>query len=231
MPKDILYTRLTEKWYNMHHAVILYHFSVSDSIIILGGSSTMALISCPECGHSISDKAFSCPSCGYPINIPPAIVSQPAPKRKPKRHRKLPNGSPILGSAIGYFKTYDEAYQALMVYNNASDDIKKSTVTFSDLCAAMLSNRNISMSPEHTNITFAELYELYFENKYEKSKKKLSAASKNSTKAAFNRWKRSSFFFRCHQCALETQWPKECWYDSFDDLYRIPHCCLSNDEI
>ncbi|MDE7184978.1 MAG: hypothetical protein K2O40_11020 [Lachnospiraceae bacterium] len=35
----------------------------------------MALISCPECGHSTSDKAFSCPSCGYPINIPPAIVS------------------------------------------------------------------------------------------------------------------------------------------------------------
>ena len=174
----------------------------------------MALISCPECGHSISDKAFSCPSCGYPINIPSAIVSQPAPKRKPKRHRKLPNGSgsikhlsgkrskpwaayppvtkftlngsPILGSAIGYFKTYDEAYQALMVYNSASDDIKESTVSFSDLCAAMLSNRNISMSPEHTNITFAELYDQYFENKYEKSKKKLSAASRNSTKAAFN---------------------------------------------
>lgn len=174
----------------------------------------MALISCPECGHSISDKAFSCPSCGYPINIPPTITAQPAPKRKPKRHRKLPNGSgtikhlsgkrskpwasyppvtkftlsgsPVLGAAIGYFRTYDEAYQALMLYNNAPDDIRKSTVSFSDLCAAMLSSRNISMSPEHTNITFAELYEQYFENKYEKSKKKLSAASRNSTKAAFN---------------------------------------------
>lgn len=28
----------------------------------------MALISCPECGKEISDKAISCPNCGYPIN-------------------------------------------------------------------------------------------------------------------------------------------------------------------
>lgn len=178
----------------------------------------MALISCPECGHSISDKAFSCPSCGYPINIPSTIVTaQPMPKRKPKRHRKLPNGSgsikhlsgkrskpwaayppvtkftlngsPILGSAIGYFKTYDEAYQALMVYNSASDDIKNTTVSFSDLCAAILSNHN-PISFRHINTTFAELYEQYYESKYEKSKKILSNASRNSTRAAFNNCKK-----------------------------------------
>lgn len=27
----------------------------------------MALITCPECGHSISDKAAACPHCGYPL--------------------------------------------------------------------------------------------------------------------------------------------------------------------
>lgn len=27
----------------------------------------MALISCPECGIEVSDKAVSCPKCGYPI--------------------------------------------------------------------------------------------------------------------------------------------------------------------
>jgi hypothetical protein len=27
----------------------------------------MALVSCPECGKSVSDKARSCPNCGYPI--------------------------------------------------------------------------------------------------------------------------------------------------------------------
>lgn len=28
----------------------------------------MALISCPECGKEISDKAVTCPHCGNPIN-------------------------------------------------------------------------------------------------------------------------------------------------------------------
>lgn len=27
----------------------------------------MALIICPECGHSVSDKAAACPHCGYPL--------------------------------------------------------------------------------------------------------------------------------------------------------------------
>ena len=34
----------------------------------------MALITCPECGRKVSDKAVSCPDCGYPINT----VSAPA---------------------------------------------------------------------------------------------------------------------------------------------------------
>ncbi len=28
----------------------------------------MALITCPECGTSVSDKAEKCPQCAYPIN-------------------------------------------------------------------------------------------------------------------------------------------------------------------
>ena len=28
----------------------------------------MALISCPECNSSVSDKATGCPQCGFPIN-------------------------------------------------------------------------------------------------------------------------------------------------------------------
>lgn len=27
----------------------------------------MALMSCPECGHRVSDRAPACPSCGYPV--------------------------------------------------------------------------------------------------------------------------------------------------------------------
>ena len=44
----------------------------------------MALISCPECGKEISDKAPSCPSCGVPIAAQVALATegaQPAPQQ------------------------------------------------------------------------------------------------------------------------------------------------------
>jgi hypothetical protein len=36
----------------------------------------MALVSCKECGNSISDKAFACPQCGAPTGrgMPPAMM-------------------------------------------------------------------------------------------------------------------------------------------------------------
>ena len=36
----------------------------------------MAMISCPECGKQISDRAAACPECGCPINAAPAVVTQ-----------------------------------------------------------------------------------------------------------------------------------------------------------
>lgn len=172
----------------------------------------MALISCPECEHSISDKALSCPSCGYPM-IPMADSGQMC-KHRTRRRRKLPNGfgsikhlsgrrtrpwaayppvtkfalngSPILGPAIGYFKVYDEAYQALMLYRNVPDNLRKSDISFSDLCAALMSGHSCATSAKYTNITFEELYEQYFKNKYNNSKRQLSAAAKYSAQAAFN---------------------------------------------
>lgn len=173
----------------------------------------MALFPCPECNHNISDMAFSCPNCGYPLKEPLSIPST----RKPKRRRKLPNGSgsikhlsgkrtkswaayppttefslsgsPILKPAIGYFATYNEAYQALMVYTNAPEELKKSSVSFADLCAAMLSNRSTSISPTQQKLTFSQVYDAYFDAKYNQSKKKLSSASINSTKAAYKNCK------------------------------------------
>ena len=172
----------------------------------------MALILCPECEHSISDKALSCPSCGYTVNL--SADDEQFLKRKPRRRRKLPNGSgsikhlsgkrsrpwaayppvtrfsengsPILDPAIGYFRMYDEAYQALMLYKNVPDTIKQSNISFADLCTAFLSNCNCNPSVKYANITFAELYEQYFEYKYNHSKRKLSAAARYSAQAAFN---------------------------------------------
>ena len=34
----------------------------------------MALISCPECGKEISDKATACPNCGNPMNNRPIVT-------------------------------------------------------------------------------------------------------------------------------------------------------------
>lgn len=39
----------------------------------------MALITCPECGNQVSDKAAACPKCGAPIAAPP----KPPPKVEP----------------------------------------------------------------------------------------------------------------------------------------------------
>jgi len=43
----------------------------------------MALITCPECGVSVSDQADKCPNCAYPINkkeeVTPIITKQAPP--------------------------------------------------------------------------------------------------------------------------------------------------------
>ena len=98
------------------------------------------LVTCGECGHPVSDKAQACPSCGYPL--------KKARSRSPSRMR-LPNGfgsitrvkrslrkpylarvtnakddlgRPVLKS-LGYFKTYNEAYTALLEYNKDPYDL------------------------------------------------------------------------------------------------------------
>lgn len=104
------------------------------------------LIKCPECELQVSDKAISCPHCGYPMKIS-------AKKRQTKRRRRLPNGfgqiSEIKGRnlrkpframvTVGkdehgkpivkplkpqtYFKTYNDAYAALVEYNRNPYDL------------------------------------------------------------------------------------------------------------
>lgn len=34
---------------------------------VIKKENTMALINCPECSKSVSDKAAACPDCAYPI--------------------------------------------------------------------------------------------------------------------------------------------------------------------
>lgn len=119
------------------------------------------LITCPECGHQVSDKASSCPNCGYPLLKPQQTKPIPKPQLKSKR-MKLPNGFGRItkitgknlrkpyramvsdgkdsnGKPIGrllkpesYFKTYNEAYQALVRYNENPYDFG-SMITMQEL--------------------------------------------------------------------------------------------------
>lgn len=111
------------------------------------------LINCPECELMVSDKAFSCPHCGYPM--------KGQKRRESAKRKRLPNGfgqiSEIKGKNLrnpyrvmvpagktetgrpisklltpkAYFKTYNEAYTALVEYNKAPYEVSRD-VTFSE---------------------------------------------------------------------------------------------------
>lgn len=99
------------------------------------------LLKCSECELPVSDKAFACPHCGYPLK--PTQTT----RDRNNRRKRLPNGfgqiSKIKGRNLrnpyrvmvpvgkkengrpickllqptAYFKTYNEAYEALVEYN------------------------------------------------------------------------------------------------------------------
>lgn len=107
------------------------------------------LIKCPECELQVSDKAYSCPHCGFPLKDIPK-----PPTKKKKAHQRLPNGfgqiskmsNPNLRNpyramvSVGkkdngrpickmlkpqaYFRTYNEAYEALVEYNRNPYDLE-----------------------------------------------------------------------------------------------------------
>lgn len=107
---------------------------------------------CPECNLQISDKAIQCPHCGYPID---KTAIQKIRNPTGKKHMKLPNGfgsiteiknknlrnrfrvritvgktqegKPIIKllKPKAFFKTYNEAYEALVKYHKNPYDLDK----------------------------------------------------------------------------------------------------------
>jgi hypothetical protein len=57
----------------------------------------MALISCPECSHRVSDQARACPACGFPL----AGRAEPAEAGKGSRRRSRGFGVPLAAIALG----------------------------------------------------------------------------------------------------------------------------------
>lgn len=116
------------------------------------------LTSCPECRLQVSDKALSCPHCGFPLGK----KSYQYNRSHHRSHMRLPNGfgqitelrgrnlrkpfrvmvtvgktdegRPIAKplQPVAYFKTYNEAYQALLEYNKSPYKLDK-LVTIQEL--------------------------------------------------------------------------------------------------
>lgn len=109
------------------------------------------LITCKECNLPVSDKALACPHCGYPLKTD----VKPRVRTHKKSHNRLPNGfgqiTEIKGKNLrkpframitvgksetgrpickllkpeSYFATYNEAYAALVKYNQNPYDLDK----------------------------------------------------------------------------------------------------------
>jgi len=147
----------------------------------------MSLLSCPECRHTVSDKAFACPGCGYPMSV---SVPAPLPATQKRTRRKLPNGfgsiKKLSGNrsrpyaayppstevltgkdgtmrvpALGYYKDWYSAFDALSKYHHNPYDVST------------------------RNLTFAEVYERFYNEKFCCCKKDLSVSSKYAYDTAF----------------------------------------------
>lgn len=117
------------------------------------------LKSCPECNLPVSDKAVICPHCGYPLKSTNKVRKA----TRSNKHRRLPNGfgqiSEIKGQNLrnpyramvsvgknskgrpivkplkprSFFKTYNEAYAALVEYNRNPYDLRNAGMSVKEL--------------------------------------------------------------------------------------------------
>ena len=161
----------------------------------------MSLITCIECSHVVSDKAASCPNCGCPVNFSLDATAVPGPaapdtepkKRKPakrRKYKKLPNGFGSIKKLSGNRSRPFAAYPPTKEFNlNGSPVTQPAIGYYEDWHKAFDALREYSANPydlAHENITFSELFDLYFKVKYiDNKKKKFSKASAASTKVAF----------------------------------------------
>ena len=130
---------------------------------------------CPECKLQVSDRAVSCPHCGYPLT-PKSTISD----SKPKRRMHLPNGfGSIQDRSNSKHRLREPFYVTVPAGKNADGrpirkplKPKASFKTYNEAYLALVEYHRDPYDPE-TNITFQELYDLWYHEK-----EKTSADSK-----------------------------------------------------
>src|SRR5882757_2811066 len=70
--------------------------------VVLTYETAMPLVTCPECGGSVSTAATSCPHCGHPMD-PPARLAPPQAEVTPERElwQGTPSAKALLGAIVG----------------------------------------------------------------------------------------------------------------------------------
>ena len=123
----------------------------------------MALITCPECTGTVSDKAYFCPHCGYPLQ---SSTIPPKPPRKARKRR--PNGSGTIVKLSGRRK------KPFQVRVNTRIDTFGMPVfdilgNYPDRMAAEIALAEYNKEPFDINNrkkTFSEVFEVWYKWKY-----------------------------------------------------------------
>lgn len=180
----------------------------------------MALLNCIECKHIVSDKASACPNCGCPVSFsldvsslaePYKPVSKKSKSRKRRKYKKLPNGFGCIRKLSGNRSRPFAAYPSTKEFHNNGSPVSQPAIGYyEDWYQAFDALREFNSNPYdlvHKDITFTELFELYFKDKYiDNKKKKFSQSSIDSTKAAFKNCSalHSKKFKELRKCDLQS---------------------------
>ena len=196
----------------------------------------MALMKCPECELQVSDKALSCPHCGYPLKESAEQKRRSTPKRmrlpngfgsiteiKGRNLRnpfwvricvgKTPYGKPILKALKpkSMFRTYNEAYEALVEYNRNPYDLDND-ITVQELydkwteeyfkecaetyqrtitsawayCSSIYNMRAKDVRARHIKGCMEDGYRIEYRGKHKGEKVYATAGTKSRIKSLFN---------------------------------------------
>lgn len=122
----------------------------------------MALVKCPECAGTVSDKAFSCPHCGFPLK---GELSKPIVKKAGKRRS---NGS---GTVVYKGARYKNPYQVRV--NTYIDDrgypVFDVLGNFPDKKAAEIALADFNkdpFNPDNRKKNFSEVFEAWYQWKF-----------------------------------------------------------------